>query len=408
MALMEANGMKASRAKIGAFGGTGSGKTTTLSLLAAGLSKEFHAGAPVAFYSTEPGVDFVKPIFSGEGVKLYEDRSKSFTDLLAAVQEAQRLQCCAIIVDSVTHVWRELVDAYCRKMRIDKPEFHHWKDIKSTWQQWTDLYVNAPIHILVAGRAGNEYEYEINEKGKKELVKGDSKMKAEGEFGYEADLLIEMFSDADLSLMRAVRKKNQPKTREARMSHTALVRKSRVWVLNGQQFSYEDSDGYAVGGYKKVFSDFRPYFDALNLSGSHQGIDTSRNSEGMFTRQEGSEWHKLKAQKEVLLEEIQNTIVMTLGSGQDAKTKGLKLVIVDAVLGERSWAKVESLPVDRLKSAKEVLIEFEKLFKQNQGVNSEEELRDMVKSARSAVIELQQAISDEDTRFLMEKEAVPF
>lgn len=400
MALKEANGMKASRAKIGAFGNTGSGKTTTLSLLAAGLSKEFHGGAPVAFYSTEPGVDFVKPIFAAEGITLFEDRSKSFTDLLQAVMEAQRLQCCALVVDSVTHVWRELVDAYCVRMKIDKPEFHHWKDIKASWQQWTDLYVNAPIHILVAGRAGNEYEYEINEKGKKELIKGDSKMKAEGEFGYEADLLIEMFSDADLSMQRAIRKKNQPKTHETRMNHTALVRKSRVWVLNGRQFSYEDSDQYGPGGYKKVLSDFRPYLDALNLTGTHEGIDTTRNSQGMFTPQSGSEWHRIKAQKEVLLEEIQNTIVMTLGSGQDVKTKAFKLVLVDAVFGERSWSKVESLHVERLKAAKELLMEFEKQFKQNQGVDTEEALREMVKTAKYLIEQDALSITSDDTAFL--------
>ncbi len=34
-------------------------------------------------------------------------------------------------------------------------------------------------------------------RGKQQLIKGDSKMKAEGEFGYEADLLVEMTHSTD-------------------------------------------------------------------------------------------------------------------------------------------------------------------------------------------------------------------
>lgn len=394
MALKEATGMQAARAKVGAFGGTGSGKTTTLSLLAAGVSKEFHQGAPIAFYSTEPGVDFVKPIFEIEGVKLYEDRSKSFQDLLAAVKQAQSLNCCVLIVDSITHVWRELVDAYCAKRNISKPEFHHWKDIKAEWSKWTDLYVNAPLHIFVAGRAGNEYEYEVDERGKKELVKGDSKMKAEGEFGYEADLLIEMFSDADASLQRAVRKKNAPRTHESRMSHTALIRKSRVWSLNGQQFQFPDEDGYKLGGYKPVFQAMLPYFQALNLKSQHVGIDTSRTSEGMFSSEHGGEYRQMKAKKDSLLEEIESTIVVLL-PGQDAKSKQFKILLLEEIFGTRSWTAVQNLPPLTMEMGRDVMREFEQLAKQNAGIESPEQLKEFVIQARHQIEELQLAEADQ-------------
>jgi AAA domain len=393
MALKEANGMQAARAKVGAFGGTGSGKTTTLSLLAAGVSKEFHQGAPIAFYSTEPGVDFVKPIFEVEGIKLYEDRSKSFKDLLDAVKQAQQLQCCVLIVDSITHVWRELVDAYCAKRNISKPEFHHWKDIKAEWGKWTDLYVNAPIHIFVAGRAGNEYEYEVDERGKKELVKGDSKMKAEGEFGYEADLLIEMFSDADASMQRAVRKKNAPRTHESRMSHTALIRKSRVWSLNGQQFQFPDEDGYKLNGYQAVFNAMLPYFQALNLKSQHVGIDTSRNSESMISEDQGGEWRQAKIRKEVVLEDIEGTMLLLL-PGQDAKSKQYRLMILEQVFGHRGWTAVQNLNPMRLQDGRDVLREFEVLVKQNNGINGDEELAELVKNAKFIVEEHQLALAE--------------
>lgn len=383
MALKEAKEMQAARAKIGAFGNTGSGKTTTLSLLAAGMSKRFHGGAPVAFFSTEPGVDFVKPIFAAEGIQLFEERSKAFSDLIGTVKQAQTLGCEILIVDSVTHVWRELVDAYCKKRGVSKPEFHHWKDIKGEWSRWTDLYVNAPIHMLVAGRAGNEYEYEEDERGKKELVKGDSKMKAETEFGYEADLLIELFSDADLAATKARRKKGEAsKIRDSRMRHTALVKKSRAWALNGRQFFYDDRDTYAAGECMKVVDDFMPYFEMLNLGGVHVGVNTDRNSEGAFDREHGSEWLQNKRRKEVALEEITASLVMLFGAGRTDADKKNKLHVLEAVFGVRSWTAVENMGWWKLTDGRDQLKELETVFKQEGQPDSEDALNEWIKRAK--------------------------
>lgn len=389
MALIEAKEMRAARAKIGAFGNTGSGKTTTLSLMAAGMSKRFHGGAPVAFFSTEPGVDFVKPIFSAEGITLYEERSKAFSDLIGSVKQAQTLGCEILIVDSVTHVWRELVDAYCKKRGVSKPEFHHWKDIKGEWSRWTDLYVNAPIHMLVAGRAGNEYEYEEDERGKKELVKGDSKMKAETEFGYEADLLIELFSDADLAATKARRKKGETtKLRDSRMTHTALVKKSRAWALNGRQFFYEDRDVYAPGECMKVLDDFMPYFAMLNLGGVHVGVNTTSNSEGAFDREHGSEWARNKRAKEVALEEVTASLVMLFGASRTDADKRSKLQVLEAVFGVRSWTAVENMPWWKLTDGRDQLKQLEMVFKQEGTPESEEDLARWIVRAKENHIAL--------------------
>jgi hypothetical protein len=53
------------------------------------------------------------------------------------------------------------------------------------------------VHILIAGRAGKEYEYQENEAGKKELITTGTKFKAEGEFGYEPDILVELWNERE-------------------------------------------------------------------------------------------------------------------------------------------------------------------------------------------------------------------
>ena len=103
------------RAKIGAFGSQGSGKTTTLALLAIGLSKTYHNGAPVAMQDTENGSDYLKPIFDAEGVKLMVRKSGAFSDMIPGLREAEKISCCVFLMDSITHTWREIADAYCAR-----------------------------------------------------------------------------------------------------------------------------------------------------------------------------------------------------------------------------------------------------------------------------------------------------
>src|SRR5687767_14838017 len=93
MALLQLAKVEQSAAKIGAFGPGGSGKTTTLSLLAIGLSLTYHNGAPVVFFDTEgAGSDFVKPLFDAEGVPFYNVKSRAFADMRAAHREALELR----------------------------------------------------------------------------------------------------------------------------------------------------------------------------------------------------------------------------------------------------------------------------------------------------------------------------
>lgn len=328
--------------KAGLLGFPGSGKTYTAAHLAIGIAKSV-AGAskPIAFFDTETGSDFLIKRFEAEGVELLVAKSQAFRDLLTVGQEAQGA-CSVLIVDSITHVWRELCEAYRRRKRVNRLSFEHWAEIKLEWSAWTTFYLNSRLHIFVLGRAGYEYDFEINEDtGKKDLIKTGTKMRVEGEFGFEPSLLIEM--------------ERVPKGAEAGAGyyHRAHILKDRTDTINGRAFDFEKpAETYRPGDWAATLTPFRPVFDALNLGGVHVGVDASRTSDEMFENDGGMARRATKVR--IALETVETTLVM-LWPGQDQKSKAMKLAAVEAVFGERSWVAVEKKSLEALEEGVGVL-----------------------------------------------------
>lgn len=97
-----------------------------------------------------------------------------------------------LIIDSISHFWKEVQDSYKKSKHRNRLHFHDWGQIKDQWGRFTDCYINSQVHIIMCGRAGYEYAYFEDEDGKKQLEKTGTKMKAESEMGYEPSLLMEM------------------------------------------------------------------------------------------------------------------------------------------------------------------------------------------------------------------------
>jgi hypothetical protein len=341
-------------AKIGLFGDTGSGKTTTGGLIALGLSLTYCEGRPIAILDTECAGDFLLPVFRAEGVELLTLKSRAFSDILLVLAEAEQRRCAVLIVDSVTHLWNELIESYCRRKQVSKPEFHHWKEIKQAWNEWTSRFLASPLHIIVNGRLGYDYEYQENDRGKKELVKGDSKMRAEGQFGYEPNLLIEMEKIRDTAGAH----------RGGRFVHRVHILKDRSWALNGKTFDFADKDGYSKGDWQSVFDAFKPHFDFLNIGGQQQVAPTS-TSDGLFGPDGSTEYYRRERQKRISLEEIEATMVL-LWPGQDQKAKRIKLLVIEALFGTRSWEAVQQLKLEQLEDGLKALRELETVQKDAQ------------------------------------------
>lgn len=339
-------------AKVGIFGDPGSGKTTTAGLLGLGISLTYYKGAPVAIMDTEKASDFLIPIYKAEGVKLLTHKSKAFQDMMKVLSEAETTGCCVFIVDSVSHTWDELVNSYCHKMHISRPEFHHWKDIKAPWHDWTDRYLTSSLHCIVNGRLGYEYEYQgtgetrRDGKEKMELIKGESKMRAEGQFGYEPHLLVEM-----------------ERVREVvggpggGQKHIAHVLKDRSWFLNGKSLIFESKPRYEKGMWKEVFQAFEPHFSALNIGGVQQTVNPS-NSEDIFNENGRDKYSQRDKERAICLEDIVATMQL-LWPGQTADQKNIRIRVIESLWGTRAWSAVENMPLEKVQDGLKVLRAYE-------------------------------------------------
>lgn len=320
--------------KAGILGFPGSGKTYTASMLAIGIAAALAEKKPVAFFDTETGSDFLIKRFEEEKIELLRLKSFAFVDLLQAGKEAEA-GCSVLIVDSITHIWRQLCEDYAKKKGIRRLQFQHWSEIKQTWAAWTNFYLNARLHIFVCGRAGYEYDFEAQDDGKKELIKVGTKMKVEGEFGFEPSLLIEM--------ERAERSAKPG----AGWIHRAHVLKDRTDTINGRSFDFQrNQDGYQPGAYRVVFDAFNPVIQQLNIGGAHLGVDVTRNSEELFSGPDGApEWKYKQQQKEIALDEIKELLIKHF-PGQSAEAKKAKADALEAAAGTRSWVKIEALKAE--------------------------------------------------------------
>ena len=331
------------------YGPPGTGKTTVMAMLLLYLSKTYHNSAPVAWLASEKGVDFVLDFFKAENVPLLVSRSRSFVDLRAAARDAKDAGCCAVGVDSITHFWQEL---FGEGMRQRGPRLQKIMRIKEEWAPFSQDFQDSPIHFLVTGRLGfNWEEAEVQDEKTGEIVKevsrGGSKIKAEGDFGHEPDLEIEMSAVEDPEFLRweKVKGKNR-RTFRSQMIHVATLKKSRVWALNGKAFSWKDQTGYKLGYYTSVAECFKPHFDAINIGGSHNVMPPAPSSAVLFTP--GSEQSESERQikRQIALEKWDATISLIAG-GQTKDAIRQRSIIGVSITGTKSKTEFErqSLPV---------------------------------------------------------------
>lgn len=316
--------------KAGIMGFAGSGKTRTATEIATGLhslmrQRKLPGGdKPIFFLDTETGADWVRPIIvQRTGIKPQIAKTRAFSDLVPAVREAEKSKGI-MIIDSITHFWRELTESYAKqKKRAYGLRFDDWAALKSMWGQFTDIFVNSNCHILMCGRAGYEYDFFEND-GKKELEKTGIKMKAETETGYEPSILVLMERHQDIS------------TDPISVWRTAVVLKDRAELLDGKSFR------------NPTFKDFLPHIEFLNLGGEQMGVDTSRTSESII-KPDDKEWKHIQQQKEITLDEIQ-TLLVKHYPGTSNEKKAAKIALLEEHLGSGSWERIKTLDLDALRN----------------------------------------------------------
>lgn len=307
-------------------GFAGSGKTFTTAQIAIGLYKRIGSKKPVVIFDTEKASKFLKQAFAKEGIEVLVRESKSLADLRETMSRMRQGVSDILIIDSISHVWEDFLKAYTEKVRRTRLEFQDWGVIKPTWKaEFSDPFVRDPYHVIMTGRAGYEYENEINkETGKREIYKSGVKMKVEGETAYEPDLLVLMERMQEMeggSVKKVVRQ--------------GTIIKDRSTVIDGKCFE------------NPSYEDFAPAIDVMLEAPEVLQTVAERDAGVLFrTEEEKYEW---KQQKKRWLEEIENYLV-SIWPSQAAEQKKLKIDAINFAFNTMSWTVVESLRPEELEA----------------------------------------------------------
>jgi hypothetical protein len=319
--------------KAGITGEPGAGKSMTAGLLAIGLVKYLRslnipgADKPVGYFDTEKSSDWLIPIFEEAGVPLVVAKERTFAKTIEALKY-MRENCVVGIFDSITHPWEELKGSFMKKKQRSFLQIDEIVNLKRLWQtDFSDEYMNAPFHCILAGRAGDETENWTDENGKRQFEKVGVRMATEKSTAYEPSLSILMERDQDL--------------RSKLVSHFATVTKDRSTLLDGKQFTFAcyDNAGNRLPTdvlVRQVFAAFKPHIDRLNLGGKHMAVKTDGDSIHIL-KTEKRDWQPV--QRRIVLDEIKDLLVMHV-PGQAAAEKQRRVVLLKQHFSA-GWVEIE-------------------------------------------------------------------
>jgi hypothetical protein len=311
--------------RAGFLGFGASGKTWTAITLALGVREAFKLDGPIVMADSEGGSDYVKHrVRRDTGIDLLGEKTRSFDKMVATAKVALEEGASVFVADSITHYFRDLQDSYLRRVnefyaqRGWKPktdmEIQDWAKVKALWAPWLDFYLNAPMHMIICGRAGFEWDMVADEStGKKKLTKTGVKMKGESEMAFEPSLLVEM---------QAV----QDTTGRKGLLHRATIVKDRFDVIDGAVADNPD------------FDFFMPHISLLKPD-AHSAIDTTPSNPNVDIG--GSDdWAREKRAREIACEEIQSLLTQRWPS-RGADDNRAKIAVIRHIFDTGSWKAIE-------------------------------------------------------------------
>src|SRR3990167_3437078 len=312
--------------KIGFYGAQGSGKTFTALLIAEGLAQR--TKKRVAFVDTEHGTDFYckavpQRACHPEAFDFDALYTRSMTEIIDSVKGLDPKDYSVVVIDSMTHVWEAAKAAYEGKLtKIGTVPFQAWAKIKKPYKDLMAYLLSSPMHVIICGRQGIEYE---TDEESEELKAVGFKMKAEGETPYEPHILIRMES---------VRAK---KTNEVATIY-AYAEKDRTGVLQGRSFANPSFDSLCL--------------PLLGLLGDHQAkiystdeaasIDAERLQEMDSNRSEQSGAHLNEYSARIMLAKS-DTELKEIGKAITKELKAAMLPADVATLRERYQQRESTL-----------------------------------------------------------------
>jgi len=349
-------------------GFAGSGKTYTSALVAIGLHQKIKSKKPVVMFDTEKAAKFLKRVFKEAGIELLVKESRTLADLKESMRIMREQQFSDIfIIDSISHVWEDTVEAYKRKMNRTHLQFQDWGILKPMWKsEFSDPLVRDPYHIIMCGRAGYEYENEINaDTGKREIYKSGVKMKVEGETAYEPDILVLMERFEEIL------------GKDKKVYRQATIVKDRSTQIDGMTFI------------NPSFENFEPAIDDM-LANPETRDYQETDSSGLFKTEEDKREYIRK--KEIVLEKISNELLKAWPS-TGASDRKAKIEISEKVFDTNSWEEIKRKGLDELEAGLETLkiaiqdhfaSEFPDVAKEKEAVAKNTPVKKTVKARKGA------------------------
>lgn len=321
-------------ARIAQLGLSGTGKTFSAVMLAFEIREKFGLTGPIGALDTENGFDFLRPIVKDvTGQPLLVIRTRNIDTWCTAIDRAAVRGDMVLIGDSVSHLWKQLCDGYLaqlQKKARDRKwnsiptelQFKDWNPIKQTWGLFVDRFMNAQVHQIMSGRAGWLWAMETNDRNKKELVKKDVKMRAEGEFEHEAGLSL---------LYERVRG-----NLETVAEHVVTVRKDRTDRIMGQSFRFTPKKTNP----RAICEFVRPHLDALKPS-DFRPVDINTTHNFGLDDMGNSSRRRDDDDRKIAVEKLKAALVKK-HPGQTAKARQARSDELLVCVGTTSWTEVET------------------------------------------------------------------
>lgn len=319
--------------KMGIQGEAGSGKSYTMAKVAAGLHRFVKSEKPIVLFDTENTGGFLLPRFTAAKIKTKVRQSRSLTDLSKAMDFCNEGNADILLVDSITHVWENYLDAFKQKKGRNYIQFQDWNELKPTWKQlFIDRVKLEWYHVIFTGRLGDIYQYIVDEEtNRRELVKTGIKMRTEKETPYEPDILL---------LMERYEKLLGP---EKEIYRIGTILKDRASVIDGKVFK------------NPGFKDFQPSIEFVMQNKSETGVVIPGDDRDLVERTENNTEQKREAAK--YHERCMNLLDFHAG-GQKKEDKARRFKALEYAFQDTSATAIEALGKERLMEGYLKLQEF--------------------------------------------------
>lgn len=228
---------KQAKLRIGLAGPSGSGKTYSALLLARGLAS---AWDKIAVIDTENGSgELYSHLGAYNAITLIQFKP---TDYMQAIQVCEDAGMEVIIIDSITHEWKYILEAVEKitQASSSKNSYTAWGKATPMHDQFVQCILQSKCHVITTVRSKQDYDMSKDANGRTQVRKVG--MKQESRDGFEYELTVSL--DIDIS-------------------HIATASKDRTSLFDGEVAGFKISE--ETGKLLKAWNEQAPLIEGPKI-----------------------------------------------------------------------------------------------------------------------------------------------